>query len=70
MEKEITLTPDQIFAMFNCPKCGVANSQALSRMSFTGDSQDCELCGSHGGVDVRITCGKCTHNFKVEITNW
>lgn len=40
-----------------CPSTGKSFSVPAKTLSFRGWSQECETCGSHGGVDMDI--GKC-----------
>lgn len=51
-----------------CPTTGEIMRIKKEQISFRGWSQECETCGSHGGVDMDIgvcpACGK-THPVTV-----
>ena len=57
-----------IMIKFYCRKSG-RQSVEVSRHAFSFGEQECEMCGSHGhlNVDVKCGCGK-THN--IELKSW
>lgn len=36
----------------------------FSECNFTGGETECEMCGSHGSVDLEVTCPGCALNLK------
>lgn len=52
---------------FICPVTKESSMQIVNSDDISSREQECELCGSHGSIDVTILCESCSkaHNFKV-----
>lgn len=51
-----------------CGHCGEVFISSEPR--WRGWANDCEMCGSHGGVEVTGHCPKCTKEVTVEVYGW
>jgi len=65
-----TLTREMIKATFACTHCQEDNEMTMQDISFSGSSSECELCGSHGSVDMSLTCQHCGQWFDIELSSW
>ena len=52
-----------------CPKLEKNVTVASESLSWRGYKADCDMCGSHGGVEVDFQC-KCGGNHKIELNVW
>lgn len=52
-----------------CPTNNQALTVPAERASFWADSYECEGCGSHGSVEVTVTC-PCGNYHKIELYSW
>lgn len=68
--KERTLSKADLTFTFTCVKCEKVNTTSLENMSGYGDSSDCELCGSHGSVEINFHCAECGKYYTIEINSW
>lgn len=52
---------------FICPTRQFTKTIEFEKVSFWGDYADCDLCGSHGRIEMQIecSCGK-THDVIVQ----
>lgn len=41
----------------------------ISKLYFLGSESECELCGSHGSVNVSVNC-ECGKNHSIELSSW
>jgi hypothetical protein len=51
-----------------CPKGHV--TQLGESVNVTGWEQDCELCGSHGGVELDFVCAECNKSYTIDLNSW
>lgn len=51
-----------------CPTCGIVEIP-LENIYFSGTSQDCEVCGSHGEVTLITKC-ICGEHIEIELSGW
>lgn len=53
-------------------KCGEDRVEAvLQSHDISSSSQECELCGSHGSVEITVTkCPKCKQYHEFTINEW
>jgi transcription elongation factor Elf1 len=53
---------------YSCEKCDHHNIfEATQTADYRFDKADCELCGSHATVKIRVTCEKCDHSEWIEV---
>lgn len=56
---------------FLCPKTKEQCLLKLSDVYFAGREGECEICGSHGSVDMTIEkCPSCGKEHKVILNEW
>jgi hypothetical protein len=53
-----------------CGNCKWRFTEDTEKLSIMGYDHECELCGSHGSVEVNVTCPKCHKDLTVEIRSW
>lgn len=56
-------------ALFTCPNLGKNVTIAFSDLEWDHDSADCDLCGSHGHLEVSFKC-QCGKNHSLRISEW
>ena len=66
MAKEATLVSVRI----TCPKDGRKYTIKSDGVDPNGWEQDCDVCGSHGGVELVITCSGCGKEHVIELSGW
>ena len=52
-----------------CGKCGKENHLPLASVYFSASESECELCGSHGSMDVDVVCS-CGYKSTINIKDW
>lgn len=52
-----------------CPKTELEVNIPIEMCHFYGSEQECDSCGSHGGVDISINCS-CGTRHEVELDSW
>ena len=67
MAKEGIVRLDKL--VFFCEKAGEVIVKTAAA-SFMGGESECEICGSHGSVEVTFWCDACKKNHKVELRSW
>lgn len=68
--KKRTLKLDEITFQFRCTNCSEMNEQTFQDACWTGGSQECECCGSHGDVKTAFSCKHCSCYHEVELSSW
>lgn len=56
-------------ATFFCPDLGENVEIKFDELEWDYDSADCELCGSHGHLEVSFKC-RCGKNHSLRISEW
>lgn len=59
-------------------KCPFGHEVVVTdEFAISGHSEECGLCGSHGGVTIRFTCDRCNKTrkrgesrYEVEVNSW
>lgn len=51
-----------------CSECGL--STEVERWDIRSSSADCDLCGSHGEVEVLTKCKHCGHKIEYIVNEW
>lgn len=52
-------------------KCGeVTVTVPVENASFYGSNQECEMCGSHGYVEINVTCPNCGGDHTIRVREW
>jgi predicted RNA-binding Zn-ribbon protein involved in translation (DUF1610 family) len=54
---------------FVCGSCGKTNLINSDNVSFYADSSECDLCGSHGSIEINTIC-PCGKSLTVEPYSW
>lgn len=75
MPKKKPVVATMVSATFACPECGTQFTEANDKLSWSGSSSPCEMCGSHGDVRVHINTNRCkncgaTFDYKVVLSDW
>lgn len=52
-----------------CPNKKRIVSVPLVNLSWSADDSECEMCGSHGSVEVEFEC-KCGKSHSIELDSW
>jgi hypothetical protein len=63
MARKSKTTHEVLSLVMKCSEHGIYTI-ALNDCYFTGGSQDCECCGSHGDVNVQFSCPGCASKLK------
>ena len=53
-----------------CPVADKTVTILVQDLEWETDSGECELCGSHGSVDVSFKCGGCGKNHRINLKSW
>lgn len=61
--KKITVT-------FVCGKCKEEVSDIVDTSDFSSNASECGLCGSHGELEVYVTCPSCNKFTSIELRSW
>lgn len=59
---------DTVKLEVTCGKCGFIFPADMINVSSS--SQDCELCGSHGEIDVDVECLGCHRMIMIKVREW
>ena len=68
LELITTVEVHAINVEFTCRETGLQRT-VVNAHDFTFGEQECELCGSHGSLEVDIKC-KCGKTHTVELKSW
>ena len=68
--KKIEFELKGIKVSFNCNKCEKIQIVEIDRYSFSHWESPCELCGSHGGISIDVTCPDCKTTREIEISSF
>jgi hypothetical protein len=52
-----------------CGKCGKEFHCTPTEYDYSSYEAECELCGSHGGVYVNVTCD-CGYKAEITLKSW
>jgi hypothetical protein len=63
-----TLEVHEIVIEFTCREKGLQRTK-VSEHDFTSYDQECEICGSHGSMEVDLKC-ECGKTHCVELKSW
>lgn len=68
MNKEAAL----VSVTITCPADGKEYATRTDNYDakFHGWENECETCGSHGGVSLSVTCAGCGKNHNIELDSW
>jgi len=59
-----------IHVEYLCSKCEKTFKARISEHDISSWSQDCELCGSHGSMEIDVDCEGCGKHVSFEIRSW
>ena len=68
-KKKVLRKEDLLVLNVMCPNLEKRVSVKVADIDFTGHSDECEMCGSHGGVELSFFC-KCGNTHEVELSSW
>ena len=53
-----------------CPKCGKETHDDIDSYDVSACVDDCEMCGSHGTVEIDFNCQYCGARAEYELKDW
>jgi len=60
----------KISITYICKNCLETITTEVNKDNFESDDSPCDLCGSHGYVNIDICCTKCKKFNTIEIKSW
>lgn len=60
----------QITVTFVCWKCKEEVSDIVDTSNFSVNTSECDLCGTHGELEVYVTCPSCKKYTSIELRSW
>lgn len=69
-KQKLTINKREIEISFTCASCSKAVRVTMDNISWDSKDQDCEICGSHGNVNMCVACPSCNYFFDVELSSW
>lgn len=67
---EVRAELKKITVRFFCPGCERVVSAAVTEHDFSFGEHACDLCGSHGNLDVDVKCPKCGGTHEINLRGW
>lgn len=68
--KKIEFALKEIKISFSCSKCEKDFEVEVDEYAFSFFEADCDLCGSHGGLSVDVTCPECKNSREIDISSF